>query len=80
MGHFIGQAFQPTANERELFGKSAGEVQDVADEFIKQHSHGAKVAAAQPFGFARYSAAFLAVMAAVSDLMREPSDGGNPPR
>ncbi|PWJ86940.1 hypothetical protein C8D77_12038 [Mesorhizobium loti] len=77
LGHIIGRAFDPTAKEQELFGKAAGEVHDAASEFINQHSHGAKVAAAQAFGFARYTAAFLAILAAASDYLKQPvEDGG----
>lgn len=67
IGHVIGRSFDPTATERELFGKASDEVQEVASEFVSQHLHGAKLVAAQAFGFARYSAAFLAIMAAVGD-------------
>ncbi|MGO4637101.1 hypothetical protein AB4Z43_01520 [Mesorhizobium sp. 2RAF45] len=77
IGRAIGQAFEPTDKERSLFGKAGAEVQTAAAEFVRQHSHGAKVAAAQAFGFARYSAAFLAIMAAMSDYMRKPDDGSN---
>ena len=52
LGHVIGQAFQTTDKERALFG---------------EHKRGAKIAAAQAFGFARYGATFLAVLAAASD-------------
>ncbi|MEP6566364.1 MAG: hypothetical protein ABJB10_14600 [Mesorhizobium sp.] len=79
LGRVIGQAFEPTVKERKLFGKAGEEVQTAAAEFVRQHSHGAKVAAAQAFGFARYSAAFLAIMATVSDYMRAPDDGGDAP-
>lgn len=78
LGYVIGRAFQPLAKEQELFGKAAGDLQDTASDFVSQHAHGAKLAAAQAFGFARYSAAFLTVMAAVSDYMSEPGDGGKP--
>ncbi|BAV50966.1 hypothetical protein MLTONO_6064 [Mesorhizobium loti] len=67
VGHLIGRAFRPTVNERALFGKTAAEVRDVAAEFVNVHKRGAKIAAAEAFGFARYGAAFLAVMAAASD-------------
>lgn len=67
IGHVIGRSFKPSDKERVLFGKAAGEARAAALEFASQHSHGAKLAAAQAFGFARYSAAFLALMAAVSD-------------
>ena len=79
IGHVIARSFDPTATERKLFGKASGEVQEAASEFFSQHLHGAKLVAAQAFGFARYSAAFLAVMAAVSDYMRGASDGGDRP-
>ncbi|WP_095091494.1 hypothetical protein [Mesorhizobium sophorae] len=79
IGHVIGRAFDPTATERELFGKASGEAQDVAAEFVSQHLHGAKLVAAQAFGFARYSAAFLAIMAAVSDHFGRSEDSGDPP-
>ncbi|QND66641.1 hypothetical protein HB777_23805 [Mesorhizobium loti] len=76
LGHVIARAFDPTAKEQELFGKAAGEVQDAASEFINQHSHGAKVAAAQAFGFARYTAAFLVILAAASDYLKQPVEDG----
>ena len=67
LGHVIGQAFQTTDKERALFGKAAEEVRDVAADFVSEHKRGAKIAAAQAFGFARYGATFLAVLAAASD-------------
>lgn len=67
LGHVIGQAFRPTARERALFGKAADEARDVAAHFVREHKRGAKIAAAEAFGFARYGAAFLAVLAAASD-------------
>jgi hypothetical protein len=67
LGHLIGRAFQPTAGEQALFGKAADEVRDVAARFVSEHTRGAKLAAAEAFGFARYSAAFLAVLALASD-------------
>ncbi|MER8848066.1 hypothetical protein NKI94_26175 [Mesorhizobium australicum] len=79
VGHVIGRAFQPTVTERALFGKAADEVQDATDKFLNHHSHGAKVAAAQAFGVARYAAAFLTVMAALSDHMRRPTAVANKP-
>jgi len=79
LGHIIGRSFEPTAKERELFGKASGEAQDSASEFINQHLHGAKLVAAQAFGFAKYSAAFLAIMAAVSEHLGRPADQGDPP-
>ena len=80
LGHLIGRAFQPTAKEQALFGKAADEVRDVAARFVSEHKRGAKLAAAESFGFARYSAAFLAVLALASDYfvrneeVREPPD------
>jgi hypothetical protein len=79
LGHVIGRSVRPSAKERELFGKASGEVQDAASKFVEQHLHGAKLVAAQAFGFARYSAAFLAIMAAVSDHLVRSADGGDPP-
>jgi len=79
LGHVIGRSVQPTAKERELFGKASGEVQDAASKFVEQHLHGAKLVAAQAFGFARFSAAFLAILAAVSDHFVRTADGGDPP-
>jgi len=67
VGHLIGRAFPPTVNERALFGKTAAEVREVAAEFVSEHGRGAKIAAADAFGFARYAATFLAVLAAASD-------------
>ena len=67
VGHAIGQAFQPTAKERALFGEAAGEAREAAARFVLEHKRGAKIAAAEAFGFARYGAAFLAVLAAAGD-------------
>ena len=72
LGHVIGKAFGPTAKERALFGKTGAEVQDIADKFIAEHQRGAKLAAAQALGFARYTAAFLAVLSAASDYLLRP--------
>ncbi|UVK57379.1 hypothetical protein DBIPINDM_008322 (plasmid) [Mesorhizobium sp. AR02] len=79
LGHVIGRAFQPTAKERDLFGNTSSEVQAVASKFVSQHAQGAKLAAAQAFGFARYSAAFLAIMAALSEYFVSAADGREPP-
>lgn len=75
IGHVIGRAFKPTEKEREMFGRAAGEVQDAASEFVSQHSRGAKLVAAQAFGFAKYCAAFLALIAAVGDYFSDSEDG-----
>lgn len=77
IGHVIGRSFKPTHKERELFGKAGEEVQNANAEFMSQHSRGAKLAAAQAFGFARYSAALLALMAAVSDYFESSKDSGD---
>jgi hypothetical protein len=77
IGHVIGRSFKPTEKERELFGKAAEEVQNAASEFVSQHSRGAKLAAAQAFGFARYSAAFLVIMTAANDYFGGSEDGGD---
>jgi len=77
LGHLLARAFHPTAKEHELFGKASGEIRDAASEFISRHSHGAKLVAAQAFGFARYSAAFLALMAAASEYFGR--SAGDPP-
>ncbi|AZO55745.1 MAG: hypothetical protein EOS78_22350 [Mesorhizobium sp.] len=66
-GHVIGKAFEPTAKERTLFGKAGADVQHATDAFMAEHARGAKLAAAQAFGFARYAAAFLAILSAASD-------------
>lgn len=79
IGHVIGRSFDATATERKLFGKTSGEVQEVASEFVNQHLHGAKLVAAQAFGFARYSAAFLAIMATVSDFFGCSEGSSDPP-
>ncbi|UVK46737.1 hypothetical protein BPNPMPFG_002443 [Mesorhizobium sp. AR07] len=80
LGHIIGRSFDATAKEGELFGKASGEVQDLASQFIHQHSHGAKLLAAEAFGFAKYTAAFLAIMAAVGDHVGGQHNEGDPPR
>jgi len=67
LGRAIGNAFEPTAKERALFGKAGAEVQGAADKFVGEHARGAKLALAQAFGFARYAATFLTVLAAASD-------------
>ncbi|AZO45630.1 hypothetical protein EJ076_33385 [Mesorhizobium sp. M7D.F.Ca.US.005.01.1.1] len=77
IGHVIGRSFEPTCKERELFGKVGEEVQNAAAEFMTQHSRGAKLAAAQAFGFARYSAGLLVLMAAVGDYFESAKDGGD---
>ena len=79
IGHIIGKAFKSTAKERDLFGKVGAEVQDAADKFIAEHARGAKLAAAQAFGFARYAAAFLAVLTVASDSLghADEHDQGN---
>ncbi|MBB6410670.1 hypothetical protein [Mesorhizobium sangaii] len=79
IGHVIGRSFDATETERKLFGKASGEVQEVASEFVNQHLHGAKLVAAQAFGFARYSAAFLAIMATVSDFFGRSEGSSDPP-
>jgi hypothetical protein len=81
LGHIIGKAFEPTAKERALFGKAGAEVQDITGKFIAEHTRGAKLAAAQAFGFARYAAAFLAVLTAASDYLgRADEDDDQPNR
>ena len=81
LGHIVGKAFEPTAKERALFGKAGAEVQDTADSFIAEHARGAKLAAAQAFGFARYAAAFLAVLTAATDYLgRADEDDDQPNR
>jgi hypothetical protein len=77
IGHVIGRSFKPTDKERELFGKAGNEVQNAAAQFVSQHSRGAKLAAAQAFGFARYTAALLALMAVFSDYFDGAKDGGD---
>lgn len=79
LGHVIGRSIKPTEKERTLFGKTSHEVQDAATEFINQHAQGAKLVAAEAFGFARYTAALLAIMAAVSGSLSSPGDGDPPP-
>jgi hypothetical protein len=79
LGHIIGKAFEPTAKERALFSKAGADVQDTAERFIAEHARGAKLAAAEAFGFARYAAAFLAVLTAASDYLGQ-SDEHNDQR
>jgi hypothetical protein len=79
IGHAIGRAFRPTAKEQALFGKAADEVRDVAAQFVSEHKRGAKIAAAEAFGFARYGAAFLAVLALASDYFVRNEEARNPP-
>jgi len=79
LGHIVGKAFEPTAKERALFGKAGAEVQDTADRFIAEHARGAKLAAAQAFGFARYAAAFLSVLTAASDYLARADDDHDQP-
>jgi hypothetical protein len=71
LGHIIGKAFEPTTRERALFGKAGEEIQTAANNFLAKHARGAKIAAAQAFGFARYAAAFLAVLSAASDYFAD---------
>lgn len=79
LGHVVGQAFQPTAKERALFGDAADEVRDVAARFVSEHKRGAKLAAVEAFGFARYGATFLAVLAAASDYFVREEESRNTP-
>ncbi|TRC77989.1 hypothetical protein FJV83_29540 [Mesorhizobium sp. WSM4307] len=80
VGHIIGRAFPPTAKEHALFGEAADEIRDAAAQFVSEHKRGAKIAAAEAFGFARYGATFLAVLAVASDYfvskedIRDPSE------
>lgn len=80
IGHLIGRSTPTTDKERELFGKGAGELKRAASAFGSQHAHGAKLVAAQAFGLARYSAAFLAIMGAVSDYFTRPDPDDDPVR
>jgi hypothetical protein len=80
IGHIIGKAFKPTAKERDLFGKAGAEVRSAADAFLAEHAHGAKLAAAQAFGFARYAAAFLAVLTVATDSLGHADEHDQPNR
>lgn len=65
LGNFLGKGMAATAMEKKLFEKTSATMRQASVAFVSQHSRGAKVAAAQAFGFANYAAALLAVMAAV---------------
>jgi len=68
MGHLLVKGVSSTDVERRLFEATSAKIRRAAVEFADQHSHGAKIAVAQAFGFARYAAAFLAVMAGVGEI------------
>ncbi|TPM94961.1 hypothetical protein [Mesorhizobium sp. B2-1-3A] len=78
-GHVIGRAFRTTAKERALFGGAGDEVRGAAAKFISEHTRGAKLAAAEAFGFAGYGATLLAILAVASDYFVRSEDIGNPP-
>lgn len=78
VGHVIGQAFRPTAKERALFGEAAEEVREVAAKFVREHKRGAKIAAADAFGLARYGAALLGVLAAAGDYFLSNEEMSDP--
>jgi hypothetical protein len=56
-----------TASEKALLARVAPDLRKSALAFVEEHSQGAKLLAADAFGFARSAAAFLAVMAVVGD-------------
>jgi hypothetical protein len=65
LGHVLSKGVAITDVESRLLKECSSRFQRVSVEFVEEHSRGAKIAAAQTFGFARFAAAFLAVMAAV---------------
>ncbi|QKD19209.1 hypothetical protein [Mesorhizobium sp. NZP2077] len=50
----------------------------MAAQFVSEHKRGAKIAAAGAFGFARFGAAFLAVLALASDYFMRTEDSEKP--
>jgi hypothetical protein len=67
IGSILSGGFRSTALEKELMANIPSELSIPAGDFISQHSRGAKIWAAQAFGFAKYGAAFLVIMAAISN-------------
>ena len=67
VGSMLSGGFKSTALEKELTANISSELSRPAGDFISQHSRGAKILAAQAFGFAKYGAAFLVIMAAISN-------------
>ena len=65
VGHVLIKGVAITAIERRLLKECSARLRRGSVAFVEEHSRGAKIAAAQAFGFARFAAAFLAVMAAV---------------
>jgi hypothetical protein len=74
LGMVLGRAFKVTAAEERLLAEIAPDLPNTAAAFVQYHSRGAKLVAADAFGFARYAAAFLAIMAAVGDRFRDEGD------
>ncbi|QKC98295.1 hypothetical protein [Mesorhizobium sp. NZP2298] len=79
LGHVIGRAFRTTAKERALFGAAGDTVRETAAKFVHEHKRGAKLAAAEAFGLARYGATLLAILAVASDYFVRSDDIGSPP-
>jgi len=65
LGHVLSKGVAITDVESRLLKECSSRFQRVSVELVEEHSRGAKIAAAQTFGFARFAAALLAVMAAV---------------
>jgi hypothetical protein len=67
---YIGGMFVPnTRAEEKLLGEPKAVLSAKLDEFLQQHAHGMKLAAANLFGVSRLSAAMLIAMAAAAEAL-----------
>ncbi|WP_284317210.1 hypothetical protein, partial [Labrys miyagiensis] len=56
VGYALGKVIPVSAAETELLGEMPSEVKSAADQFWQEHARGAKLAAADSFGLARWAA------------------------
>jgi hypothetical protein len=75
IGYALGTVIPVSTAETELLGGMPSEVKSAADQFWKEHARGAKLAAADSFGLARWTAVGLALMAAMARLLKPETDG-----
>jgi len=73
LGYAVASALPKTRLEAEAFGTMGKEFRSAVDAFRREHAQGAKQAAAEVFGIAKYSAAALGLMAAVGQCFSAPA-------
>lgn len=74
IGYALGKVIPVSAAETELLGEMPSEVKSAADQFWQEHARGAKLAAADSFGLARWAAVGLGLMAAMARLIQPETD------